>query len=261
MLSFRTATRTHVGKVRKLNEDSLLARGDIGLWAVADGMGGHDAGDFASRMVVEHLALVPPPADGRGFLTAVQDALTRVNTLLWDRAGAQENGRVIGSTVAAVLSFDGAYACIWAGDSRIYLSRAGRMQQLTRDHSLVQQMVDAGALSEEEARTHPDGNVITRAVGAGASLQLDVVSDSLQAGDKLLLCSDGLTKMLDDPEIAQALEREDIQKIADDLLEQSLERGGKDNVSIVIVQMVDATTHVDDEDDTMKTTAGLYQSL
>ncbi len=249
MLTYITATRTHVGLVRKINEDSILARGDVGMWVVADGMGGHEAGDYASRKIVEELAAVPRPEDGRRFLADVQDALTAVNDELWQRAGAIVAHRVIGSTVVVVLAFDGAYACLWAGDSRVYLSRAGVLTQITRDHSLVQQMLDAGAISEEEAKTHPDGNVITRALGASDVLRLDVTSDQLADGDKLLLCSDGLTRMVDEFEIGGHVAGPDIQLAADALLDLCLARGAKDNVSFIIVQVADAAADASHDHD------------
>lgn len=257
MMAYRTVMRTHVGLVRKVNEDAVLARSDIGLWAVADGMGGHDAGDFASRSIVERLSRLARPEDGQTLLSAVRDALGEVNLMLWQEAHRRISSSMIGSTVVVLLAHGSGYACLWAGDSRAYLLSRGTLRQLTRDHSLVQQLVEVGAISEEAAHSHPDGNVVTRAVGAAPSLQLDLIEGPILEGDLLLLCSDGLTKLVLNDELAAVLERCELSEAVDALLQLCLDRGARDNVSLILVR-AEAETGAspdDGEEDTLGSTA------
>jgi protein phosphatase len=229
---FLSVGRTHAGCVRDLNEDALLNRPDIGLWAVADGMGGHAGGEVASAAVVEALAGVSNFTTAYAFRDAAAQALADANAELIRRSA--ECG-TMGSTVVSLLAHDGHYACLWAGDSRAYLYRAGALKRLTRDHSLVQEMVDAGALSEEGARGHPRSNVITRAVGAQDELTLDAVFGVIQPGDRFLLCSDGLTGVVTDREIADAMIRAPLEAAAERLLDQALARGAPDNVTLIMI--------------------------
>ena len=164
-MGFEVVTRTHVGLRRKINEDALLSRPDLGLWAVADGMGGHDAGEVASALVIEGLGAIPPGLAPEAQAEAVRTVLQGVNARLREMGGEGPKPRTIGSTVTVLTAKAGGYVCQWAGDSRGYLARDGVLVQLTRDHSLVQQLVDLGELTAAEAENHPDGNVITRAVG------------------------------------------------------------------------------------------------
>jgi serine/threonine protein phosphatase PrpC len=234
-LRFRSAARTHVGVVRSLNEDKVLERPQARLWAVADGMGGHQAGDLASELIVEALSAVSGHRSGYAYLNAVCDSLQAVNRDLLDRAQALEPGSTIGATVAVLLIHDDHYACVWAGDSRVYLSRGGALERITHDHSLVQEMVDSGALSPQEAVGHRRSNVVTRAVGAGQTLMLDVLHAAIQPGDVFLICTDGLTGMVADAEIARILKALPLDAAADGLLALSLDRGARDNVSLVLV--------------------------
>jgi serine/threonine protein phosphatase PrpC len=235
-LSFSTAARTHVGLRRKLNEDGYLARPEVGLWAVADGMGGHQAGDVASRMIVEALTGVRRQASGFALLSAMREALVDVNQALMTRAAAMAEGSVIGSTVASLVVHENHYACVWAGDSRAYLLRGELLMRLTHDHSLIQELIDGGQLDEEEARRRRISNIITRAVGAGDTLELEESHGDIQAGDLFLLCSDGLTGLVDDGEIRDILAAFDLEAAADRLLALTLERGAKDNVTLVLVR-------------------------
>ncbi len=231
---FLSVGRTDVGCVRTLNEDAFLNRPREGIWAVADGMGGHDGGDIASARVIEALERVGVCANAYALRDGATQALRQANEELVAR-GLQQFGAAIGSTVAALLAFRGHYACIWAGDSRIYLHRWGELRLLTRDHSLVQEMVDAGTIKADEARAHPHGNVITRAVGARASLDLDGAYGALRDGDTFLLCSDGLSGVLHDREIAEELRSAPAERAADRLIGRALSRGAHDNVTAVIV--------------------------
>lgn len=234
-LAFRSAARTHVGAVRTLNEDRVLELPEVRLWAVADGMGGHQAGDVASGQIVEALTAVGPHRSGYAYLNAVCDTLQAVNRDLIDRAAALDANATIGATVAVLLIHDDHYACIWAGDSRVYLLRGGAIERISHDHSLVQEMVDSGELTPEEAASHRKANVVTRAVGAANTLMLDVLHAAIQPGDIFLICSDGLTGMVADAEIARILKALPLAEAADGLLALSLDRGARDNVSLVLI--------------------------
>jgi protein phosphatase len=220
--------------VRTLNEDAFLNRPDAGVWAVADGMGGHDGGEIASARVIHALESVAGCANAYAMRDTATRALRKANEDLVAR-GLAHFGGAIGSTVAVLLAFGGHYACMWAGDSRIYVYRGGQLRLLTRDHSYVQEMVDAGVLGAEEARSHPKGNVITRAVGARPSLQIDAAFGPIRAGDRFLLCSDGLSSLVHEREIAEELHRAPAERAADRLIARALSRGASDNVTVVIV--------------------------
>lgn len=235
--AYAAVERSHVGRVRKVNEDRVLARSAIGLWAVADGMGGHQRGDLASTMLIDALEGIDPMNSGYAFLDSVQDAVQQVNRTLVAHARLSAPGSVIGSTVVALLAYGGHYACLWAGDSRGYLLRDGRLEQITRDHSMVQEMIDSGALKRSEASAFGRSNVITRAVGVHDRLALDLHSGPIRDGDQFLLCSDGLTNMVEDHQIAATMTGEpSLEAAADRLLETTLERGAKDNVSMVLIR-------------------------
>jgi len=227
---------THVGCVRKLNEDSYLDRADLGLWAVADGMGGHDAGDHASQLTIAALDQIPPPVSAPTFLSGVKAALHAANAQLREEAAGRGPGRIIASTVVTLLAFGQHYACVWAGDSRLYRLRDETLQQISRDHSHVQEMIDRRLLSPQEARNHPYSNVVTRAVGAADELELETCHDRLRPGDLFLLCSDGLTKELEDDEIRAILMRESLFDAPYALIESAVAHGASDNVTVVAVQ-------------------------
>ncbi|MGD9965396.1 MAG: PP2C family serine/threonine-protein phosphatase [Hyphomonadaceae bacterium] len=231
---FLSIGRSHVGCVRTLNEDSFLNRPEKGVWAVADGMGGHEGGELASARVVEALDGIGACANAYALRDGATSALQMANEDLVSR-GRELFGGAIGSTVVTLLAYRGHYACMWAGDSRIYLYRAGQIRLLTRDHSYVQEMVDAGVLGAGEARLHPKSNVITRAVGARASLELDAAYGDIRDGDRFLLCSDGLSSVLAEREIAAELNRAPAELAADGLISRALARGAADNVTVVIV--------------------------
>jgi len=229
--------RTHVGCRRKINEDSLLARSDHGLWAVADGMGGHDAGEVASALLVDMLAADLEQAPLAARIAAAQSALADANERLVAMAQTSDEPRTIGSTIVLLAMDAYAFCCLWAGDSRAYLVRRGAIQQLTRDHSLVQQLVDSGDLDREEAAQHPNANVITRAVGAAPELALDQLEGELRSGDVFLLASDGLTRLVSDDEILKELKASDLESAAERLLDTCLKRKAPDNVTFIIVKL------------------------
>lgn len=238
-MRFQCAARTHVGCRRKTNEDAILSRPDLGLWAVADGMGGHEAGEVASALVVERLDAAAAGAAGAApgaRIDAARQALAEANARLVALGGEGPQRRTIGSTVAALVLEAGRMTCLWAGDSRAYRLDPEGLTQVSRDHSLVQDLVDAGVLDPAEAPGHPNANVITRAVGAGPRLTLDSLDAGPAKGATYLLASDGLTRLVGDAEIAEALAAEDLNAAADRLVETCLERGAPDNVSVVLVR-------------------------
>jgi len=228
--------RTHVGHRRKLNEDALVAHADRGLWAVADGMGGHDAGEIASAMVVETLANCAAYKDFEDRVTDVVAALEAVNASLISLGSSSLEPRTIGSTVVVLLADGAEYRCLWVGDSRAYRLRDGNIVQLTRDHSLVQALVEAGMIEAHEAETHPDANVVTRAIGAANALDVDAVAGDLCGGDLFLLASDGLTRLIGKEELLAQIAGRDLQQAADGLIDLALARGGPDNVSLILVR-------------------------
>ncbi len=230
---FLSWARTDVGAVRKHNEDSLVDRPDLGLWAVADGAGGHARGDVASRMVAESLEGLPPNLSASQMLAEVRQRMTETNAALRATVTPPE---ISASTLVVLIARGEHFACLWAGDSRLYLLRGGTMTQVTRDHSLVQDMVDAGAIRAEDAESHPNANVITRAIGSGDELDLDKITDRLLPGDRFLLCSDGLCKTLPDSLTAQLLADND--DPAGKLIQATLEHRGRDNVTAVVVDVL-----------------------
>jgi serine/threonine protein phosphatase Stp1 len=231
-LHYASSSATHPGNVRTRNEDAIIERSDIGLWAVADGAGGHGAGDVASSAVVQALAELPQGLSAAELLAQVRLRISAVHERL--RASKDEQGSPLGmaSTVVIAMARGDHFACLWAGDSRAYLFRRGVLGRLTRDHSLVQGMVDAGLLEQDEARHHPQSNVITRAVGGATELELDKVAGHLVAGDKVMLCSDGLHGLLSEEDLRESLARG---AGPEDFIALALTRSARDNVSVLIV--------------------------
>lgn len=235
---YECVSGTHVGLRRKVNEDSMLVRADRGLWAVADGMGGHDAGDVASAMVTDALLRLPIVYGLDPLVEGAIAALNRVNHELIVLAGSDNPRRTIGSTVVGLAIADGQYRCFWAGDSRAYHVRGSQIAMLTRDHSLVQDLVDAGMLDADEARDHPNASVITRAVGVIEDLKVEIASGDAIPGDLFLLASDGLTRLVDDGELAAELISRPPADAVETLIETVLDRGAPDNVTIVVVKLI-----------------------
>jgi serine/threonine protein phosphatase Stp1 len=237
-LRFTSHALTHIGLVRQRNEDAFLDRPDLGLWAVADGMGGHQAGDFASASIVTALGAIQAPQDLGDFLEAAAAELTAVDIALQTRAAKLGPTAVIASTVVTLMAKADEFACLWAGDSRLYRWRsgdpAGELCQLTTDHSKVQEMVDAGLLRSEDAHRHPYSNIVTHSIGGG-NLEFGRLRDRIKPGDRFLLCTDGLTNMVADAEIAQELSAAPPREAALRLRDHVLARGAVDNVTIVIV--------------------------
>jgi serine/threonine-protein phosphatase Stp1 len=235
---FLTATLTNVGLRRKVNEDSYLDRTDDGLWIVADGMGGHDAGEVASAMVVDALKSVPASPDPRDTAKAAMAAIQQVQVELVEMAKDGIKPRTIGTTVVGLVIADGQYVVFWVGDSRILLVRNGAITRLTRDHSLVQDLIDAELIDAAEADTHPDSNVITRAVGADKDLVIDSKTGPVQQGDLFMLASDGVTKVLTEPEILAHLTTRNARQAHRVMSEEILERGAPDNFTSIVVRVL-----------------------
>ncbi len=236
-MRFECASRTNVGLKRKINEDSILADTERGLWVVADGMGGHDAGEVASAMVTDALRCLPSTSDVDAFTDSAVQAIRSVNGELIDLARSSERKQTIGTTVVGIAIAGDTFRCFWMGDSRAYLLRDGEISRLSHDHSLVQNLVDAGMLKPEEAETHENANLITRAVGVAETAEVDVVSGDVRPGDLFLLASDGLTRVVPDEEIAAELHRTALSQAADNLIETVLARGAPDNVSLIAVRV------------------------
>jgi len=219
-LSWTSAARTDIGLVRSRNEDAMLARPERRLWVVADGMGGHAFGDVASKAVVDALDSLAPAGSMEQFISAARARLDKVNQEL--RANAQARRvPMIGSTVVALLAHGTEAACLWAGDSRIYLFRNGRLHQLTQDHSQA------------------DSNMITRAVGAGETIEIDQQSLAVRDGDMFLLCSDGLSNPVGEEAIIEALSTGDCSQAGQDLIALARANGGRDNITAVVVRADD----------------------
>jgi serine/threonine protein phosphatase PrpC len=235
-IHWKSNAATHVGKVRQINEDSYLNREDLHLWVIADGMGGHHAGDVASKTIVQCLDEITPRKRLSTYIDEIEDRLISVNQKLRQLAAEHEDNRTIGSTVVSMVALDNYFALLWAGDSRAYRARDGSFVQLTRDHSQVEELVERGVILREEAESHPASNVITRAVGATDQLYIDVDIDKAEPGDTYLLCSDGLYKHLSESEIADLLQKESLADACQGLIDLTLERGASDNVTLVVIR-------------------------
>ncbi|MCK2056104.1 protein phosphatase 2C domain-containing protein [Methylobacterium sp. 37f] len=225
---------THAGRVRELNEDRFLLGPGSGVFAVADGMGGHDAGEVASGMVVDSLATVGAAVTPQDLRARVEERLLRANAAI--HALAEQNGKVSGSVVAVLLTFEGHFACLWSGDSRVYHLRGRAIAQLTRDHTEVQHLLDNGLLTEEEARVWPRRNVITQAIGVRPEPELAFLNGVIAPGDAFVVCSDGLTAHAEADDILRLADGQAPQAACDALVALALERGGQDNVTVVVVR-------------------------
>lgn len=234
MTTLRHNALTHTGRVRKVNEDSILALPDQKIWVVADGMGGHAGGDFASQTVVDSVAMIPlnlEPADRMQALrAAIQSAHKTILAEIEARGGA-----VIGAAVVAMMVAGEHFVAFWAGDCRLYRLRNQEIEMLTSDHSIVADYVHAGEMTWDEAELHPQSNAITRAVGVGEELELEKIRGTLQAGDRFLLCSDGLNKYAGFETLRAAMDGTPVETVSEKLLNIALTGGGADNISVIVV--------------------------
>ena len=235
--AWRSAARTDTGKVRARNEDAFLALPEQGLWVVADGMGGHQNGALASRLIVEHLVELPEGSLAQR-LVELRQALHRLNHRLGQEltVTADRPDTVIGSTVVALLLEEDRAACVWAGDSRCYLWRGARLYQLSRDHSLVQQLIDEQGLTPQEAARHPAAHALTRAIGASETLQLDILELDVLPGDVFLLCSDGLYQGVSADELGACLNLPSPHLAVERLFQRVLDGPARDNLSAVVIR-------------------------
>ncbi|MBS0528864.1 MAG: serine/threonine-protein phosphatase [Proteobacteria bacterium] len=204
------------------------------MWAVADGMGGHDAGDIASQTVVEALNAVQQPNSAAELLEECETQVRKANAQIVALSQAR-NAATIGTTVAVLLIRDNHFACIWAGDSRIYRATGDAIAQLSTDHTEVQELLMNGTVSADEAKHWPS-NIITRAIGVTPEPELDVITGAVETGDIFILCSDGLTRHLQDNEIHQCVTTHEPQDACNAMLALALERGGLDNVTVIVVR-------------------------
>ncbi len=236
-LRFRHNAASHVGHVRKINEDSILSLPDRRIWVVSDGMGGHAAGDFASQTIVDTIVTLPNVDDPAARMRGVRDALHSAHTRILAEAASTGAG-TIGATVVVLILAEQHFMSFWAGDSRLYRLRNRQIELLTTDHSVVGALVEAGQLTWDQAEQHPQSNAITRAVGVGDTLELDKIRGDLQAGDRFLLCTDGLNKYLGFAELQSVLVSAPIETVSQRLVQMALDRGGADNVSVIVVDAV-----------------------
>lgn len=233
---YKVVWRTHIGLVRNINEDRVLANAEQGVFAVSDGMGGHARGDIAAQMVVDALSEVTASPRHDETTEASCQAIERANKNICERALQQSLDASMGTTVAALIISDFAYSCIWVGDSRIYLMRDNRLIRLTTDHSVTQDLIDRKVIQESERNSHPQASVITRAVGISSSLDISRAHGRAQSNDLFFICTDGICGMLNDDEIARILSESDESKAANCFIEAVIKQGAKDNLSFLMVR-------------------------
>lgn len=243
-----TYSLTDIGVSREMNQDYFFTSEEpIGslpnLFIVADGMGGHKAGEFASRFTVEKVVKAISESEKKDVPEILVEAILMANNLLLDYADEHSDMRGMGTTVVAATVVGSQLFVANVGDSRLYVV-GQTIRQITRDHSLVQEMVRLGELDERQARSHPDKNIITRAIGADKDLRVDVFEEQLKPGDKILLCSDGLTNMVEDSVLYEVLNRVQM-KLSEKvelLVDAANKNGGTDNITVVVYQPIDEVT-------------------
>lgn len=233
---YLSAALTHKGMVRKHNEDAVLNMPDKHLWAVADGMGGHKAGDMASKLLLQVLAAVPEACVLSQQIDLLEDSVMSANQRIREYSRRMFEGQTMGSTLAALMIREGVAVCAWVGDSRLYRLRSGNLTQLSRDHSQVEEMFELGQITRDQVDSHPSSNVITRAVGAEENVFMDVQLYDVSPGDVFLICSDGLYGEVAANELRLLLAKEDPTYCAEVMINAALANNAKDNVSAVVVQ-------------------------
>ncbi|MBP5077274.1 serine/threonine-protein phosphatase [Pseudomonas chlororaphis] len=231
---YESASHSHVGMVRQVNEDACLDAVQAGLWAVADGMGGYAAGDFVSSLIVDTLRAIPPEPSLPAYVQALRAGLEQANAAVRQET-AQRGVGIMGSTLVLLAARGDKATCLWAGDSRLYRLREGQLEVISHDHSYVQELLDNSLLSEAEAREHPMANIVTRAVGTQDWLELSAVDLDVRPGDSFLLCSDGLTKTVEDHELREVLGNASPYEVVRSLVHLGLTRGAPDNITAVVV--------------------------
>lgn len=237
-IRWTSASRSHPGMVREVNEDACLEQPERGLWAVADGMGGHALGEFASRLVIRSLADLPAPQSLVQYIDDAHQCLQDANRRLRSEA-AQRDVPIIGTTIVALLASGRHAAFLWAGDSRVYRCRAGRLGLLTRDHSQIEAARSRRPANSDDTLHRPPANLITRALGAEDTLEIDRATVEVVDGDVFLLCSDGLSNEVSELAIEQALLPGNCRQAAQTLVDLALQQGGHDNITAVVVRAED----------------------
>ncbi len=237
----KTFSITDIGQRREMNQDYMYSSempvGNLpNLFIVADGMGGHNAGDYASKYTVETIVDLISKSKQTEPIALMEDAIVTANRMLLERANENAGLKGMGTTIV-VLSVFGTHLFIGnVGDSRLYIINNG-IQQVTRDHSLVEEMVRMGEMDKDIARDHPDKNIITRAIGAMPEVAVDFFEIEIEKSDKILMCTDGLTNMVDDDEIRNiVIGQRDIVEKAEKLVETANRNGGKDNITVIVIE-------------------------
>ena len=220
-----------MGLIRKNNQDAVIL--GEGLMGIADGMGGHRGGETASSGARD--GMIRALEGKKPCRTALEDAVKEVNLALWRQQEEDENLSGMGTTLSVLWPAGEQMLIAHVGDSRVYLLREGKMRQVTRDHSMVADMVRKGLLTEEQAAVHPMRNYITRAVGTEPTIQVDILAIERQAGDRWLICSDGLHGLVDREKLERLMAGENLDEAADQMMREALDRGGRDNISLVLV--------------------------
>lgn len=235
---FRSHAASDTGTVRKHNEDAFADCPELAMWAVADGAGGHAAGEVASAMLVDAIRTIPGALAADEALSQMRLRVAAVNLALRGEAAARGANAVVASTIVALLIRGGHFVCLWVGDSRAYLFRRGVLARISTDHSLVQELIEAGAITEAQAESHPQANVITRAIGApDDSGEMDKVTGAIATGDRFLLCSDGVTKAIPDDVLAGLLGTAAADP-AQALIEHAMQAGSRDNVTAIVIDVL-----------------------
>lgn len=235
-LSISSDALTDIGNKRLHNEDAFFSSDEKGVWFVADGVGGHNAGDLASQSLVEAISRFNPEADINDSVDSLEYIIQQTNDMLVQKAAEINDSAVIGSTLALFVAQKSDGVLIWAGDSRIYRIRADEIELLTHDHSLINEMIKNGDLNPDDTDSYPESNKITRAVGFTKTLNLDLRNLSILPGDRYILCSDGLTKYLNDKEILSISLGDTVASSNQKLLQRALDAGGTDNITILTIE-------------------------
>lgn len=238
----KTFSMTHIGQRRETNQDYMFtsetAVGNLpNLFLVADGMGGHAAGDYASRFTVEKIVEYITKSERKEPVAVIKEAVDDANRLLMREANADSDKQGMGTTIVAATVVEEKLYAANVGDSRLYVINHEGITQITRDHSLVEEMVRLGEMNKEEAKDHPDKNIITRAIGVFPEVSVDFFETGLRTEDTVLMCSDGLTNMIEDEEIKRIiLGQRDIVEKAEKLIETANKNGGRDNITVVLIE-------------------------
>jgi serine/threonine protein phosphatase PrpC len=230
---------TNNGCKRLHNEDSYYGSNEKGIWVVADGMGGHNAGDFASQSLMQSVQSVEPSNDINLTAKNIEAIVQDINLELIKKASDVAEGTIIGATLAMLIANDSDGILLWAGDSRVYRIRNNELEQLTQDHSLVNDLIKQGAINQEDASSHPESNKITRAVGYKENLELDYRKVSIRANDRYIICSDGLTKELTDENILSIASHGLANIVNEELMRRALEEGGRDNITTITIDFLE----------------------